>query len=90
MAELLLSSDNYEKLTEQTHEAYFIRRGITLVKRIIPETEYDILTFKHFFSKLLKLYKHLDLTVSKDSFRIKINLNLNVYLKNFYGKIPLI
>ena len=38
----------------------------------------------HFFPKLLKLCKHLDFAVSKYSFILQINLNLNENLKIFF------
>ena len=36
-----------------TQGVYELRGGRTLVKNIIPETKYEILTFKHFFPKFL-------------------------------------
>ena len=59
-----------------------------MVKNKIPETKYDTLTFKHFFPKLLRLCKHLDFAVSKDSFSLQINRNLNENLKIFMEKFP--
>ena len=78
MTKLQLSSGlKYTCLTEHTEEVNNLRRGRTFAKTIIPETKYETLTFRHFFPKLLKLCKHLEFAVSKDSFRIQINLNLN-------------
>ncbi len=67
---------------------YELRRGRTLVKSIIPETEYETLTFKHFFPKLLRTFKSLDFSLKKDSFRTQINLELKENLKTFLEKLP--
>ena len=37
----------------QTQDVYNLRRGRLLVKKTIPETKYESLTFKYFFPKLL-------------------------------------
>ena len=76
--------DDLDKELEQTVNVYNLRRGRTLVKNIIPET----LTFKHFFPKLLSVYKHLDFSTRKDSFMLQINLNLNENIKTFLEKFP--
>jgi hypothetical protein len=80
--------DDLVNQADQTQEAYCLRRGRTMIKNKIPETNYDTLTFKHFFPKLLKSCKHLDFAVSKDSFSIQINLNLNENLNIFLEKFP--
>ena len=80
--------DKLETLTIQTQDVYNLRRGRILVKEIIPETKYETLTFKHFFSKLLNTFKHFDFFVKKDSFKTQINLNLNENLKKFLDKFP--
>ena len=80
--------DDLGKQVEQTVNVYNLRRGRTLVKNIIPETKYETLTFKKFFPKLLSVYKHLDFSTRKDSFRLQINLNLNENLKAFLEKFP--
>jgi hypothetical protein len=67
---------------------YEFRRGRTLVKSIIPETKYETLTSKHFFLKLLRIFKSLDFSLRKDSFRTQINLELKENLKTFLGKFP--
>ena len=85
---LPVPEDDLDKELEQTVNVYNLRRGRTLVKNIIPETKYETLTFKHFFPKLLSVYKHLDFSTRKDSFRLQINLNLNENLKAFLEKFP--
>ena len=77
MSEKIIGSQQETKLSEK-EELWF--------KNKIPETKYDILTFNHFFPKLLKSYKHLDFAVIKDSFSLQINLNLNES-QNIYGEI---
>ena len=41
--------DDIVTLTEQTQDAYNLRRGRVLIKKVSPETKYETLTFKHFF-----------------------------------------
>ena len=67
---------------------YELRRGRTLVKNIIPETKYEILTFKYFFPELLSTFKSLDLSLGRDSFRTQVNLDLKESLKTFLEKFP--
>jgi hypothetical protein len=39
-----------DDLANQTQEVYSLRRERTTIKNKIPETKYDTLTFKHFFT----------------------------------------
>ena len=80
--------DEIVTLTEQTQDAYNLRRGRVLIKKVSSETKYETLTFKHFFPKLLKVFKHFDFYLNKDSFKLQINLNLDENLKKFFDKFP--
>jgi hypothetical protein len=68
-------------------EAYSLR-GRTIIKSIIPETKFETLTFKHFFPRLLKTFKHFDFTLRKDSFKTQVNLFLKENIKIFLNKFP--
>ena len=68
-------------------EAYSLR-GRTIIKSIIPETKFETLTFKHFFPRLLKTFKHFDFTLRKDSFKTQVNLFLRENIKIFSNKFP--
>jgi hypothetical protein len=63
-------------------------RGRTIIKSIIPETKFETLTFKHFFPRLLKTFKHFDYTLRKDSFKTQVNLYLRENIKLFLNKFP--
>ena len=63
-------------------------RGRTIIKSIIPETKFETLTFKHFFPRLLKTFKHFDYTLRKDSFKTQVNLYLSENIKLFLNKFP--
>ena len=63
-------------------------RGRTIIKSIIPETKFETLTFKHFFPRLLKTFKHFDFTLRKDSFKTQVNLYLRENIKLFLNKFP--
>jgi hypothetical protein len=59
-------------------EAYSLR-GRTIIKSIIPETKFETLTFKHFFPRLLKTFKHFDFALRKDVFKTPMNpVNMHV------------
>jgi len=51
-------------------------RGRTIIKSIIPETKFETLTFKHFFPRLLKTFKHFGFTLRKGSFKARVNFFL--------------
>ena len=72
----------------QTQDVYNLRRGRLLVKKTIPETKYETLTFKYFFPKLLNSFKHFDFFARKDSFKTQINLKMDENLKIFLDKFP--
>ena len=63
-------------------------RGRTIIKSSIPETKFETLTFKHFFPRLLKTFKHFDFTLRKDSFKTQVNLYLRENIKLFLNKFP--
>ena len=56
----------------QTQDVYNLRRGGLLVKKTIPETKYESLTFKYFFPKLLNSFKHLDFLPGRTPLRRKL------------------
>ncbi len=88
--ELLVPKDDLENQTDKTQDVYSLRRGRRLVKNKIPETKYDTLTFKHFFPQLLRLCKHLDFAVIKNSFSLQINLkNNSAFILRFRFKIKI-
>jgi len=68
----------------QTQDVYNLRRGRLLVKKTIPETKYETLTFKYFFPKLLNSFKHFDFFARKDSFKTQINLKMDENLKTVF------
>jgi hypothetical protein len=47
-------------------------RGRRVEKSVIPETKYETLTFKHFFSKLIKTFKIFDLNENPKTFLTQI------------------
>ncbi len=63
-------------------------RGRTIIKSIIPETKFETLTFKHFFPRLLKTFKHFDFTLRKDSFKTQVSHFLRENVKIFLNKFP--
>jgi hypothetical protein len=66
----------------------FSLRGRTIIKSIIPETKFETLTFKHFFPRLLKTFKHFDFTPRKNSFKTQVNHFLRENIKIFLNKFP--
>jgi hypothetical protein len=72
----------------QPIQGAYILRGRTIIKSIIPKTKFENLTFKHFFPRLLKTFKHLDLTLRMDSFKTQVNLFLREKVKIFFKQIP--
>ena len=62
-------------------------RGRTIIKSIIPETKFETLTFKHFFPRLLKTFKHFDFTLRKDSFKTLVNLFFEGKCQDFFKQI---
>ncbi len=56
--------------------------------RKVPETKYETLAFKHFFSKLIKTFKVFDFSLRRDPFKLQVNLNLNENLKTFLTSFP--
>ena len=68
----------------QTQDVYNLRRGRLLVKKTIPETKYETLTFKYFFPNLLNSFKHFDFFARKDSFKTQINLKMDENLKTVF------
>ena len=77
-----------DKSTNELTQATYELRGGTIIKNKIPETKYETLTFKHFFPRLLNLFKHFDFSLRKDTFRIQITINLEESLKKFLVNFP--
>ena len=79
-------SNSEETLEEVAPEVYKFRNG-DKIKNIIPITKFETLTFKHFFPRLLKIFRHINFKLRKDSFKDQIltNIieNLKVFLKSF-------
>ena len=67
---------------------FYELRGRREVKTVVPETNYETLTFKYFFPKLLKTFNIFDFSLRRDPFRLQINLNLNENLKRFLKSFP--
>ena len=63
-------------------------RGRTKTKSIIPETKFETFTFKNFFPRLPKTFKHFDFTLRKDSFKTQVNLFLRENVRIFSIKFP--
>ena len=72
----------------QTQDVYNLRRGRILVKKTIPETKYETLTFNYFFPKLLNSFKHFDYFARNESFKTQINLKMDENLKIVLDKFP--
>ena len=82
-------NDSAKSFVKHTHEIYELRRGRNIVKNVIPETKYEtLITFKHFFPKLLKTFSNFDFSLRKDSFRLQVNTNLNEDIKIFLETFP--
>ena len=72
----------------QTQDVYNLRRRRILVKKTLPKTKYETVTFKYFFPKLLNYFKHFDFIARKDSFKTQINPKMDENLKIFLDKFP--
>ena len=66
---------------------YGFRKG-EKIKNIVPDTKFELLTFKNFFQRLLGIFRNFKYTLNKDAFKSQINLelgnNLKTFLENFH------
>ena len=74
-----------ESSTQDTSKpipAVFKFRKGDKAKNLIAESKFETLTFRHFFSRLINTFNHLDLTLRRDSLRLQVNLNMIENLSN--------
>ena len=72
---------------EPIQEFYNLRNRVK-PKTKIPDTKFELLTFKYFFSKLLKIFNKFNYSVRTETFKLQITLDFKNNLKNFLINFP--